>query len=445
MSLPLIAVVGRPNVGKSTFINRVATTSKTIVDKVPGVTRDRNYIDSDWAGKYFTLIDTGGFDFGDDQPFATEITEQAIIAVEEADVIIFMVDAKSGLMPDDEDIAKILRKSNKPVLLAINKVDNTKWDGEKHEYYKLGLGDPFVISSLHGIGIGDLLDSAVKELPKSKETEEEEILSVAIIGRPNVGKSSIFNKLLGEDRVIVSDIPGTTRDSIDTIIEIDDRKMQFIDTAGLRRKGKITESPEYYSLVRALRSVDRADIALLVIDSFEGATEQDQRIAEMAESRGCGIIILLNKWDLVKDADVREKMLSELAYKMRFIEYAPVLKVSALTGKGTSRIFEAIETVESEYLKRVATPELNKLLLELKAEGFAPTKKGKKLRLSYATQVGVAPPTFIIFVNHPDLTKKNYHRYIKGKLRSAFEFIGCPIFIRFRKKPGAYTVTDKKI
>lgn len=442
MSLPLIAVVGRPNVGKSTFINRVAITSKTIVDKIPGVTRDRNYIDTDWAGNYFTLIDTGGFDFGNDQPFAGEITEQAIIAVEEANAIIFIVDAKSGLMPDDEDIAKILRESNKPVLLAINKVDNPKWDGDKYEYYKLGLGDPFVISSLHGIGIGDLLDSAVKELPQSKETMEEEILSVAIIGRPNVGKSSIFNKLLGEDRVIVSDIPGTTRDSIDTIIEIDDRRMQFIDTAGLRRKGKITESPEYYSLVRALRSVDRADMALLIIDSFEGATEQDQRIAEMAESRGCGIIIILNKWDLVKDADVREKLLSELAYKMRFIEYAPVLKVSALTGKGTPRIFEAIETVESEYTKRVSTPELNKLLLELKAVGFAPTKKSKKLRLSYATQVGVAPPTFVFFVNHPDLAKNNYHRYIKGKLRETFGFIGCPIFLRFRKKTGAHTAAD---
>jgi len=442
MSLPLIAVVGRPNVGKSTFINRVATTSKTIVDKIPGVTRDRNYIDSDWAGKHFTLIDTGGFDFGDDQPFASEITEQAIMAVEEADAIVFMVDAKSGLMPDDEDIAKILRESNKPVLLTINKVDNPQWDGDKHEYYKLGLGEAFVISSLHGIGIGDLLDNAVKKLPQAQETAEEKILSVAIIGRPNVGKSSVFNKILGENRVIVSDIPGTTRDSIDTIVGVDDRKMQFVDTAGLRRKGKITESPEYYSLVRALRSVDRADIALLIIDSFEGATEQDQRIAEMAESRGCGIIIILNKWDLVNDADEREKLLSELAYKMRFIEYAPVLKVSALTGKGIQRVFDAITAVESEYKRRISTPQLNRLLLELKADGFAPTKKSKKLRLSYATQVGVAPPTFVFFVNHPDLAKKNYHRYIKGKLRETFGFIGCPIFLRFRRKTGAHTTTD---
>ncbi len=406
MNLPLVAVVGRPNVGKSTFINRVAVKSETIVDEMPGVTRDRKYVEADWAGKNFTLIDTGGLDFSGEQPIVHAVTQQALLAVEQADFIIFMVDAKTGLLPDDEDIAKV----------------------------KLGLGEPFVISSLHGLGVGDLLDKVLEKLPAISEETEKEALSIAIVGRPNVGKSSILNKLLGQERVIVSELPGTTRDSIDTVISINDQRFKFIDTAGLRKRGKVTENVEYYGLVRALRTLDRADIALIIVDASEGATEQDQRVAEMAESRSCGIIVLLNKWDLVKGPTTQKKLLSNLAYKMRFISYAPLLKVSAQTGKGMSRVFELINVVDEEYRKKISTPVLNNLITELKEEGFAPVKRNKKLRLSYATQVQVAPPTFVFFVNHPELANTNYQRYIKRRLRKQFGFIGCPVLLRFRKK-----------
>ncbi len=434
MNLPLVAVVGRPNVGKSTFINRVAVCSETIVDEMPGVTRDRNYIEADWGGKSFTLIDTGGLDFAKELPIAESIAQQALLAVEEANFIIFIVDAKIGLLPGDADIAKVLRNSNKPVLLTLNKVDNPEWDGDKHQFYKLGLGEPFLISSLHGLGIGDLLDELLSKLPAVSEEIHEEALSVAIVGRPNVGKSSLLNRLLGEERVIVNEVPGTTRDAIDTIVLIENKKIRFIDTAGLRKRGKIKEDVEYYSFVRALRALDRADIALAVVDASEGATEQDQRVAELAESRGCGLIILVNKWDLIKDPDVQKKLLSDLGYKMRFINYAPVLKVSALTGKSIPRIFELIDVVEQEYGKRISTSDLNSFLVKLKEAGFSPTKRNKKLRLSYATQVKTAPPTFVFFVNHPGLADANYQRYIKGRLRTQFGFEGCPIFIRFRKK-----------
>ncbi len=434
MTLPLIAVVGRPNVGKSTFINRVAVKSETIVDKTPGVTRDRKYVDAEWAGKNFVLVDTGGLDLMGEKPFAQAVSEQAFLAVEEADLVIFMVDAKTGLLPDDEDIAKILRTSKTPVLLTINKVDNPSWDGDRYQFYKLGLGEPLAISSLHGLGVGDLLDATLEHLPDGIEQIDEEILSIAIVGRPNVGKSSILNKLLGEERVIVSETPGTTRDSIDTIISLDNQTLRLIDTAGLRKRGRITENVEYYSLVRALRTLDRAEIALLVVDASEGVTEQDQRIADMAESRGCGIIVLLNKCDLAGDATRQEKLLSDLAYKLRFISYSPVLKVTALTGKGLSRIFKAVELVSNEYHKRVPTPTLNKLVVEIKDEGFVPVKKNKKLSLLYATQAKVAPPVFVFFVNLPELANTNYRRYLKGKIRESFGFQGCPIFIRIKKR-----------
>jgi len=436
LRLPLVAIVGRPNVGKSTFVNRIAISSETIVDETPGVTRDRNYLDADWRGKNFTLIDTGGLDLAQKFSISESMTRQALLAVEEADLIVFLVDAKTGLLPDDEDIAKVLRRSNKPVLLVVNKVDNPQWDGDKHQFYKLGLGEPLIISALHGLGTGDLLDEFFSNLPEVPAEVEEEALSIAIVGRPNVGKSSIFNKLLGEERVIVNELPGTTRDAIDTLVTIGDKKYRFIDTAGLRRHGKVKEDVEYYSFVRALRALDRADMALIVVDTSEGATEQDQRVAELAESRGCGLIIVLNKWDLVKDVEVQERVLFDLSYKMRFISYAPVLKISALTGRGMSQVSKCIDAVEQEYNKRISTPDLNRFLVELKEEGFAPVKKNKKLRLAYATQVKTAPPAFVFFVNNPELADSNYQRYLKGRLRSQFEFVGCPILIRIRKKPG---------
>jgi GTP-binding protein len=437
VTLPLVAVVGRPNVGKSTCINRIAVTNETIVEETPGVTRDRKYVEAEWAGRRFILVDTGGLDFAEGAPIARATTEQALLAVEAADYIIFMVDATTGPMPDDEDIAKVLRKAGRPVLLAINKVDNPSWDGDKYRFYQLGLGEPMIISSLQGLGIGDLLDEVIEKLPEAEEETTEEALSVAIVGRPNVGKSSVLNKLLGEERVIVSEKPGTTRDSIDTMITINGQKMRLIDTAGLRRRGKIDENVEYYSWVRALRALDRAQIALLVIDASEGATEQDQRVAEMVETRGCGIVILLNKWDLLEDNAKKDQILSDLAYKLRFINYAPVLRVSALTGKGLFRAFEAINEVAESYYTRISTSAINGLVAELKQEGFAPVKRNKKLKLSYATQAGVAPPTFIFFVNRPELANANYRRFLKGKLRETFGFMGSPIFLRFRKKTGS--------
>ncbi len=437
MTLPFVAVVGRPNVGKSTCINRIASTNETIVEKTPGVTRDRKHVQADWAGRRFVLIDTGGLDFVKGAPIARATTEQALLAVEGADCIIFMVDATTGPMPDDEEIADVLRKSGKPVLLAVNKVDNPKWDGDKYRFYKLGLGEPIIISALQGLGIGDLLDEVIKELPQAPQEMADKALSVAIVGRPNVGKSSILNKLLGEDRVIVSETPGTTRDSIDTTISVGEQRIDLIDTAGLRRRGKIEQNIEYYSWVRALRALDRADIALLVIDASEGATEQDQRVAEMVETRGCGIIVMLNKWDLLEDEAKKKQILDDLAYKLRFVNYAPVLKVSCLTGKGLFRTFEAIKEVANSYYMRISTSVMNSMVADLKEEGFAPAKRNKKLRLSYATQASVAPPTFVFFVNRPELVNANYRRFLKGKLRQNFGFMGSPIFLRFKKKTGA--------
>ncbi len=430
--LPLVAIVGRANVGKSMLVNRIAASSEAIVDKVPGVTRDRNYIQADWRGRSFTLIDTGGLDFTKSLPMSEAVVKQALLAVEEADAIIFVVDGLSGLLPDDNEIANILRTSNKPVLLAVNKVDDLTRDEAKYQFYELGLGEPLAISAMHGLGIGDLLDELVQFLPKAIEERREE-LSVAIVGRPNVGKSSILNRLLGQERAIVSEIPGTTRDAIDTLLVRDGQRYRFIDTAGLRRKGRIKEDIEYYGFVRALRTLDVADVALIILDALEGATEQDQKVGELAESRGCASIILLNKWDLVKKKSTEDLILN-VKYRFRFLYYAPLLCVSALTGEGIGNIFPNLDIIANEYKKRISTPKLNDFIQRLLAEGYILTKRGRKLKISYVTQVGTKPPVFVFFMNHPEIVDPSYQRYLGNKIRETFGFKGCPLRLKFRKK-----------
>ncbi len=431
--MSLVAIVGRPNVGKSTLVNRIISGRHAIVDELEGVTRDRNYVKTDWAGRTFTLVDTGGFMFGEKEELAAPIRNQALLAVEEADAIIFVVDGKSGLLPDDKEIAQILRQQKKPVFLVVNKVDDVSKESNKFPFYALGIGEPYAISATHGLGIGDLLDEVAKALPVEKtEEEEKNVVSIAIVGKPNAGKSSILNRLLGEVRAIVSNIPGTTRDAVDTVVEKNGKCYQFIDTAGLRQRKKI-EGVEYYGMVRALRAIDRADIVLLVLDASLGITEQDQKIADFAKSRGCATIVLLNKWDLV-DIEKVDDLHFNLERKLRFISYAPVLKISALKNKGINKIYPIIDKITEEYFKQIATSKINKLVQEIKVKGHTVSKGTKKLNLSYVTQVKTGPPSFLFFVNEPKLINIYYVRYLTGEIRNAFGFEGVPIRLRFRKK-----------
>ena len=427
MSLPMVAVVGRPNTGKSTFINRIASSKEAITHKMPGVTRDRKYIQMEWADKAFTVIDTGGIEFSKEQELTVSIKQQAQISVEEAQVIIFLVDYKEGVHPDDEDIAGYLRKQKKKVFLAINKVD----DPEKltiagAEFYKLGLGDPAVISALHGLGIAGLLDEVTNILPDAVRIEEENT-AVAIVGRPNAGKSSITNKILGFDRTIVSEIPGTTRDAVDSLVEAEGEKWVFIDTAGIKRKKG--EDLDYYGLVRALRAIDRASICLLVIDSKEGITEQDQKLAEMILSRGSACILTLNKWDLL-DEDEIDKLRRQVDRKLRFLDFSPILATSTLTGEGLKKIFPTLKLLSESYFKRVKTAELNRFISELPVASL-PVKK--VIKIKYATQAATGPPSFVFFVNDVAAAKKA-KRYIENKLRESFTFLGTPVIIKFKKK-----------
>lgn len=432
MSLPLVAIVGRPNVGKSTLVNRIATEQLAIVDKKPGITRDRNYVQADWAGKTFTIIDTGGLDFADSIEIAKSIRKQALLAIDEADVIILVVDGLTGPLASDEEIAEALRSCQKPVLLTVNKVDDIRHEANIYPFYKLGLGDPLGISASHGLGIGDLLDKLCTLLPKT-ELIEEEILNIAIVGRPNVGKSSIFNYLAGQERAVVSEIPGTTRDAIDTIIIRNGKKYCFVDTAGFKKRAKIAEAVEYYGTVRTLRALDRADIALIVIDATEGVTLQDQKIADFAASRGCATLILINKWDLVEETYSASDFTAFAKQKLRFLGYAPAATVSALTGRRMNKIYALIDVLTAQYYKKISTHKLNDFVKQL-SEGYVVSKKHKRLKISYASQVRVAPPGFLFFVNHSELVNSVYKRYLENKIRQAFNFEGCPIRLYFRKK-----------
>lgn len=434
MALPIVAVVGRPNVGKSTLVNRLAQGSDAIVHEARGVTRDRSYHRADWNGVYFLLIDTGGIEAGNADEFQTSIRSQALMAAEEADAIVFLVDGRTGLAPDDQEVARILKRTGKPIFLAVNKVDNPGSLDETYDFWALGLDTPWPVSATHGNGTGDLLDEIVKVLPDSEPETEEGVIDVAIIGRPNAGKSSLLNQLTGVERSIVSDVAGTTRDAIDLKVERDDVTYRLVDTAGIRRKSLIDEDVEYYGFVRAMRAIDRAHVALLVIDSMIGLTDQDQRIARFARERGCALIVLLNKWDALEDEIEKSDVETRVEERLGFVGYAPVLRISALTGRGVQRIWPAIAKVYGNYIREISTSQLNKLLTEMRDFGHTRNQGGKTLRMHYVTQTRIAPPGFTFFANHPNLVDDNYRRYIENRMRERFDFEGTPILMKFRTK-----------
>ncbi len=441
MNKPVVAIVGRPNVGKSTLFNALAGEMISIVKDTPGVTRDRIYADVSWLDKEFTLVDTGGIEPESKDIILSQMREQAQIAIDTADVIIFLTDVRQGLVDADSKVAEMLRKSAKPVVLVVNKVDSfEKFMTDVYEFYNLGIGDPMPVSSASRLGIGDMLDEVVKYFPEgSGEEEDDDRPRVAIVGKPNVGKSSIINKLLGEQRVIVSDIAGTTRDAIDTDIVHNGKEYVFIDTAGLRRKSKIKEELERYSIIRAVSAVERADVVLMVIDAVEGVTEQDAKIAGIAHERGKGIIIVVNKWDAIEknDKTMREYE-SEVRRVLSFMPYAQVMYVSALTGQRLAKLYDMIDMVIENQSMRVATGVLNEIMMEAVAMQQPPSDKGKRLKLYYITQVSVKPPTFVIFVNDKELMHFSYTRYLENKIREAFGFKGTSLkfFIRERKEKG---------
>ncbi|MGH2093635.1 ribosome biogenesis GTPase Der [Enterococcus faecalis] len=435
MANPTIAIVGRPNVGKSTIFNRIAGERISIVEDTPGVTRDRIYTTGEWLGREFSIIDTGGIDLGD-EPFMDQIKHQAEIAIDEADVIIFVASGREGITDADELVAKILYRSNKPVILAVNKVDNPEMRNDIYEFYALGLGDPFPVSGSHGLGIGDVLDEAVKHFPNTSEEEDEDTIKFSLIGRPNVGKSSLINAILGEDRVIVSDIEGTTRDAIDTYFESEEgQKFLMIDTAGMRKRGKVYESTEKYSVMRALRAIERSDIVLMVLNAEEGIREQDKRVAGYAHEAGRGIIIVVNKWDTVKkDTNTMRDFEAEIRDEFQYLDYAPIIFVSALTKQRLNKLPELIETVSMNQNLRIPSALLNDVVMDAVAINPTPTDKGKRLKIFYATQVAVKPPTFVIFVNEEELMHFSYARFLENQIRKAFTFEGTPIKIIPRRR-----------
>lgn len=439
MSKPIVAIVGRPNVGKSTLFNALAGEKISIVKDYPGVTRDRIYADVTWLDKQFTMIDTGGIEPESKDLMLTHMRQQAEIAIDTADVIIFLVDVRQGVVDADYNVANMLRKSGKPVLLVVNKVDNfDKFMSDVYEFYNLGIGDPHPISSSSKLGLGDMLDEVIKHFkPEDLEEEEDERPRIAIVGKPNVGKSSIINKILGENRVIVSDIAGTTRDAIDTAVTHGEKEYVFIDTAGLRRKSKIKEELERYSIIRTVTAVERAEVVVLVIDAEEGVTEQDAKIAGIAHERGKGIIIAVNKWDAIEKND---KTIYEYTNKIRdtlaFMQYAELIFISAKTGQRMHKLFDTIEMVIQNQNMRIQTGTLNEILMEAVALQQPPSDKGKRLKLFYITQVAVKPPTFVIFVNDKALMHFSYTRYIENKIRDTFGFKGTSLrfLIRERKE-----------
>ena len=441
MSKPVVAIVGRPNVGKSTLFNALAGEMISIVKDTPGVTRDRIYADVTWLDKEFTMIDTGGIEPDSKDIFLSQMREQAQIAIDTADVIIFITDVKQGLVDADSKVADMLRRSGKPVVLVVNKVDNfDKYMADVYEFYNLGIGDPVPISAASRLGLGDMLDIVAENFPEgSAQAEDDDRPRVAIVGKPNVGKSSIINKLLGENRVIVSDIAGTTRDAIDTEILHNGKEYIFIDTAGLRRKNKIKEELERYSIIRTVTAVERADVVLMVIDATEGVTEQDAKIAGIAHERGKGVIIVVNKWDAIEknDRTMREYE-SDIRQVLSYMPYAEIMYVSAATGQRLNRLYDMIDMVIENQTLRIATGVLNEIMTEAVAMQQPPSDKGKRLKLYYITQVAVKPPTFVIFVNDKELMHFSYTRYLENKIREAFGFRGTSLkfFIRERKEKG---------
>ena len=436
MSKPTVAIVGRPNVGKSTFFNYIVGKRISIVQDEPGVTRDRVYADATWRGRTFSLIDTGGIEPESEDVIISQMREQANIAISVADVIIFLTDIKQGVTADDKDIALMLKKSKKKVILVCNKADNYgKTSDDIYEFYNLGLGDPYPVSSVNAIGIGDVLDAIYESFPEKEEAEDEETIKVALIGKPNVGKSSLVNKILGENRVIVSDIAGTTRDAIDSDFENEFGKYVFIDTAGIRRKSKVDEQIEKYSVMRSLLAVERADVCILMLDANEGITEQDGKIAGEAHEAGKGIIIAVNKWDeYEKDNNSTEKYKKDIYNKLPYLSYAPIIFISAKTGQRVNKIFEMINVVANQNAMRVSTAVLNQVLNEAIAIVQPPSDKGKRLKVYYMTQASTKPPTFVVFVNDKKLFHFSYERYLINQIRKEFTLTGTPVRMIVRER-----------
>lgn len=438
MGKPIVAIVGRPNVGKSTLFNVFANSRISIVENTPGVTRDRLYANAEWLDHEFMMVDTGGIEIMSADPLAVSIRQQAQIAIKEADVILFVCDARSGITNEDNDVAKLLRRSKKPIVLAINKTDSSKQELNVYDFYNLGIGDPIPVSATNRLGIGDLLDAIVEKLPPgnfSTEIEEEDEIKVALIGRPGVGKSSIFNALVGQERSIVSNMAGTTRDAIDTPVVRNGQRYLFIDTAGMRHKSKVEEPIERYSVMRSLRAVDRSDVVLMVFDAVEGVTEQDKKIVGYAHDAGKGIVLVVNKWDLYeKDNNSTLRYTETMRKELVFLQYAPVVYVSALTKQRIHRLPELISYVAEQNAMRISTSVLNQLVADAVAINPPPTDKGKRLKILYMTQVKIKPPTFVIFVNEPEMVHFSYQRYLENKLREAFGFEGTPLQMIIRGK-----------
>ena len=430
----VVAIVGRANVGKSTIFNRIVGERVSIIEDTPGVTRDRIYANASWLTKDFRIIDTGGIEL-EDSTFTEQIKMQAEIAIEEADVILFVVNGREGVTNEDLYVARMLQKSHKPIILAVNKIDDSAFKNDIYDFYTLGVGEPIAVSGSHGIGIGDILDEIIHLLPESKPEEETDEIRFSIIGRPNVGKSSLTNALLGEDRVIVSDVEGTTRDAIDTSFEKDGKKYRVVDTAGMRKKGKIYESVEKYSILRALSAVEKSDVVLVVIDADRGVIEQDKHVAGYAHEAGKAVIIVINKWDLIdKDGKTMSKMEKEIREQFKYLDYAPIVFVSAKEKKRVQLLFPLIDTVYENSRKRVSTSVLNDVLIDAQAMNPTTTFNGGRLRIYYANQVSITPPTFVLFSNDPEYLHFSYKRYIENRLRDAFGFEGTPIHIICRKR-----------
>jgi len=431
---PLVALVGRPNVGKSTLFNKIIGERRAIINDLPGTTRDRLYGEGEWIGREFMVIDTGGFLLGDEDTYASRIRDQVKIAMQEADVIVFVVDVLDGVTPADRDIADMLRRTARPVILAANKAETQKRRLDAVEFYELGLGEPIPITAIHGTGVGDLLDAVVAHLPVVEaEEEENESIKIAIVGRPNVGKSSLLNKLVREERVIVSDVPGTTRDAIDTKLVWHGEEITLIDTAGIRRRGRIGAGVERYSVMRAMRAIERADVTFLLIDATQGVTAQDTHVAGYILEEFKSVVVVVNKWDLIeKDTYTLAEYERQVRAALNFMDYVPVVFISALTGQRVNKVLDLALQVYEERFKRVPTGELNRLLAELTARHAPPSEGRRYLRLRYATQAAVDPPTFVFFVNHPDMVHFSYERYIENNLRERYGFLGTPLRLRFR-------------
>ena len=437
MPKPIIAIVGRPNVGKSALFNKLIGQRLSIVEDTPGVTRDRIYGESDWNGRKFTLIDTGGIEPRTDSEILTFMREQAEIAISHADVIVFLTDIKTGLTASDQEVAGMLQRSGKPIVLAVNKMDSTgSIDPDFYEFYNLGLGDPIAVSAVHGHGTGDLLDECVKYFPPEGEDEEDDDrIQVAIIGKPNVGKSSLTNKILGQQRTIVSNVAGTTRDAIDSYFENETGKYVFIDTAGMRKKSKVDEAIERYSVLRAQMAIERADVCLILIDAQEGVTEQDTKVAGLAHEAGKASIIVVNKWDLIeKDGKTMDKMREEVRRDLAYMTYAPILFISAATGQRVERLFELIQYVNNQAATRITTGMLNSVLADAQTRVQPPTDKGRRLKIYYMTQAGVKPPHFICFCNDARLFHFSYQRYLENQIRTVFGLEGTPVRMTIRQK-----------